>query len=147
MINKGVCDGGKRVSHRCAAALLTFLDELAPRLTERESASAPSRQSPATTPTQGPSLTSDTKWRPRRSHMTPLYSQTRRMHKYAGKNDPICPTPMHRVPLWPKHAHRSAYTAATGRVRRVSTEKIGGHFVKACAEKKRDASDRLKIKK
>lgn len=96
---------------RCSAAVLTFLDELAPRLTERGSAGAPWRRPPPLRQHKAPSLTSDTKWRPRRSHMTPLYSQTRRMHKYAGKKHPICPHAGASRPAW-------AQTCTPVRVRR-----------------------------
>lgn len=138
-----VVNGGKRVSSRCMAAMLTFLRGTSADATRN---SAPLRRYFVTTPTQGPVLTSETKCRTCWSHMTPLYSQNRLMHKYAGKKDPIYPTTMHRIPLLPKQPHHCAYTAGTKQIRRVSVGKNGGHFVKACAEKKRDASDRLKIK-
>lgn len=68
--------------------------------------------------------------------MTPLYSQKRLMYQYAGKNDPIYPITMPRIPLLPKHLYQCAYIAVKRQIRRVSVGKNGGHFVKACAEKR-----------
>lgn len=53
----------------------------------------------------------------------------------------------HVSPRYPNIPPRPTKKTLTTEIRRVSAGKIGGHFVKACAEKKRDAWDDSKIKK
>lgn len=109
--------------------------------------SAPSLRSSATTPTQGPVLTSETKCRTRWSHMTPLYSQTRLMGKYAGKNDPIYPTTMHRIPPLPKCPNNRACVAAGRQIRRVSVRKKWRPFCESLRRKKEGRLRSFKNKK
>lgn len=101
-----------------------------------EPASSPLSRSVATTPTQGPILTDETKCRHCWSHMTPLYSQNRLTHKYADQSGSIYPITTQYIPAWPKQPPSPPHIPFTTRIRRVSSTKTGGHFVKACAEKK-----------
>lgn len=126
-------NGGKRVSPRCTAAMLTFLYGTS---ADANRNSASSLRSSATTPTQGPVLTSKTKCRTCWSHMTPLYSQNRLMHKYAVKNDPIYPTTKHRIPLLPKHPHHCAYIVVRSQIRRVSVWEKWRPFCESLRRKK-----------